>query len=99
MNSCLVLLPVWITAVYFVLAIVGFAGSQTAWGQRIALAAAVYIAAFSIVGQEFNRYWGLLITPLFCFGACARRGAGRSCRAAKLPLPWLGSSVRAADAR
>ena len=94
MNSCLVLLPVCITAIYFVLAVVGFAGWQTAWGRRIALAAAVYIAAFSIVGQEFNRYWGLLITPLFCFGAVhAPRALGDLCRAAKLPLPRLGSGI------
>ena len=94
MNSCLVLLPVCITAIYFVLAIVGFAGWQSAWGRRIALAAAVYIAAFSIVGQEFNRYWGLLITPLFCFGAVqAPRAFADLCRAAKLPLPQFGKGV------
>jgi hypothetical protein len=99
MNSCLVLLPVQLTAVYFVLAIVGFAGCQSDWGRRIALAAAVYIAAFSIVGQEFNRYWGLLITPLFCFGAVrAPRALADLCRAAKLPLPRIGRPVRAAKA-
>jgi hypothetical protein len=24
--------------------------------------------AFSIIGQDFNRYWGLMLAPLFCFG-------------------------------
>jgi hypothetical protein len=84
MNSCLVLLPVWVTVVYFVLSIIGFAGWQSAWGRRITLAACIYIAAFSIVGQEFNRYWGLLIAPLFCFGAVhAPRALADLCRAAK----------------
>ena len=69
MNSCLVLLPVWVTVIFFALSMVGFAGWQSAWGIRITLTACMYIAAFSIVGQEFNRYWGLMIAPLFCFGA------------------------------
>jgi len=85
MNSCLVLLPVWVTVVYFVLAIIGFAGWNTAWGRRITLATCTYIAAFSIVGQEFNRYWGLMIAPLFCFGAVhAPRALADLWRAAKL---------------
>ena len=63
------LLPVWATVVFFALAMIGLAGWQTAWGTRIALTACIYVAAFSIVGQEFNRYWGLMIAPLFCFGA------------------------------
>ncbi len=90
MNSCLVLLPVWVTVVYFVLAIIGFAGWNTAWGRRITLATCTYIAAFSIVGQEFNRYWGLMIAPLFCFGAVhAPRALADLWRAAKLPSNQL----------
>jgi hypothetical protein len=89
MNACLVLLPIWITVIYFVLAIIGFAGWRSDWGRRITLAACVYIAAFSIVGQEFNRYWGLLIAPLFCFGVVqAPRALADLLRAAKLPLAW-----------
>jgi hypothetical protein len=68
MNSCLVLLPVWVTVIYFALALLGFAGWQTAWGTRIGLAACMYVVAFSIVGQEFNRYWGMMLAPLYCFG-------------------------------
>ncbi len=89
MNACLILLPVWITAIYFVVAIIGFAGWRSDWGRRITLAASVYIAAFSIVGQDFNRYWGLLIAPLFCFGAVqAPRAISDLWKAAKLPLAW-----------
>jgi hypothetical protein len=68
MNSCLVLLPVWITVIFFALSMLGFASWQTPWAVRIALSACMYVVAFSIVGQEFNRYWGLMIAPLFCFG-------------------------------
>jgi hypothetical protein len=68
MNSCLVLLPVWITVVYFALSMLGLAGWQSAWGVRIGLSTCMYVVAFSIVGQEFNRYWGLMLAPLFCFG-------------------------------
>ena len=47
----------------------------------------MYVVAFSIVGQEFNRYWGLMIAPLFCFGIVRSPAAlGDLWRAAKLPL-------------
>jgi hypothetical protein len=88
MNACLVLLPVWVTVIFFALSMAGFAGWQSAWGMRIALTACMYIAAFAIVGQEFNRYWGLMIAPLFCFGAVRAPAALRDLwHAAKLPLP------------
>ena len=28
----------------------------------------LFAVAFSIVGHDFNRYWGLLVSPLWCFG-------------------------------
>jgi hypothetical protein len=97
MNSCLVLLPVGVTVVYFVLAVAGFASWRSDWGRRITLAAACYIAAFSIVGQEFNRYWGLMIAPLFCYGAVhAPRALADLWLAAKLPLPRLVGPVQTA---
>ena len=68
MNALLVVLPLWVTAVFLALAMIGLAGWQSAWGTRITLTACLYVAAFSIVGQDFNRYWGFLIAPLFCFG-------------------------------
>jgi hypothetical protein len=98
MNACLVLLPVWITVVYFVLAIIGFAGWRSEWGRRITLAVSVYIAAFAIVGNDFNRYWGMLIAPLFCYGVVnAPRALADLWRAAKLPmvLPTKQQAARA----
>jgi hypothetical protein len=39
------------------------------------------------VGNDFNRYWGLMIAPLFCYGAVnAPRALGDLWRAAKLPM-------------
>ena len=97
MNACLVLLPVWVTVIYFALAMIGFAGWRSAWGMRIALAACIYVAAFSIVGQEFNRYWGMMIAPLFCFGAVrAPRALADLCKAAKWPWPRLTHEIRTA---
>ena len=68
MNSCLLVLPQWVTALYFVAALCGLAGWHSPLGQRTGLSLCLYIVAFSIVGQDFNRYWGLLISPLACFG-------------------------------
>ncbi len=94
MNSWLVLLPVWVTVIFFALAMVGFGGWRTAWGTRIALTACMYVVAFSIVGQDFNRYWGLLIAPLFCFGVVRAPAALWDLwRAARLPLPQKNRAV------
>ena len=46
----------------------GLAGWHSPLGQRTGLAVCLFIVAFSIVGHDFNRYWGLLIAPLACFG-------------------------------
>jgi hypothetical protein len=88
MNSYLVLLPVFVTVIFFALSMLGIGGWQSAWGMRIGLTTCMYVLAFSIVGQEFNRYWGLMIAPLFCFGIVRAPAAlGDLWQAAKLPLP------------
>ncbi len=68
MNAYLVLLPPWITALYFAAAIFGLAGWHTPWGTRIGLTVCLYVLVFAVAGQKFNQYWGTLIGPLFCFG-------------------------------
>ncbi|MGA2034905.1 MAG: hypothetical protein ABSG68_21865 [Thermoguttaceae bacterium] len=68
MNSYLLLLPQWVTTAYFVAALFGLAGWHSPLGLRAGLTVCLFVLGFSIVGQEFNRYWGLLITPLLCFG-------------------------------
>jgi hypothetical protein len=68
MNAYLLLLPQWVTALYFTAAMFGFAGWRTPLGTRIGLTTCLFVAAFAVVGQNFNQYWGSLIAPLLCFG-------------------------------
>jgi hypothetical protein len=68
MNAYLLSLPAWATALYFLAAVVGFAGWNSPLGIRAGLAAAAFMGAFMIVGQEFNQYWGLLTNPILCLG-------------------------------
>ncbi len=69
MNVWLLLLPQWVTALFLAAALLGFAGWSRPAGQRIGITVAIYLAAFSIVGQPINQYWGSMIAPLLCFGA------------------------------
>jgi hypothetical protein len=68
MNAYLLVLPPWVTALYLVVAMVGLGGWSTPLGTRIGLSTCLYLAAFAVVGQSFNQYWGLLVAPLLCFG-------------------------------
>ncbi len=68
MNAYLLLLPQWVTAIYLVAALVGFAGWSTPLGTRIGVTTCLFLMAFAVVGQSFNQYWGSLIAPLLCFG-------------------------------
>jgi hypothetical protein len=68
MNAYLLVLPPWATALYLVAAMVGLGGWSTPLGTRIGLSTCLYLAAFAVVGQSFNQYWGLLVAPLLCFG-------------------------------
>lgn len=88
MSAYLLVLPRWVTALYFAAAMLGFAGWHTRLGERAALTAALYVVAFGIVGQDFNQYWGSMLAPLLCLGAAwfpaaltdlwraARKGSG-----------------------
>ena len=68
MNAFLLLLPQTVTAVYVVAALFGLAGWRTPLATRVGLTVCLYVAAFAVVGQSFNQYWGCLIAPLLCFG-------------------------------
>ena len=69
MNAWLLLLPQWVTALFLAAALLGFASWNTPAGQRIGITVAIYLIAFSIVGQPINQYWGSMIAPLLCLGA------------------------------
>jgi hypothetical protein len=93
-NSCLLLLPIWATVLYFVAAMLGLGGWDTPLGRRAALALCLFVAAFSVVGQDFNRYWGMMTAPLLCFGAVRAPAAlGQLWRAAD--MPWASREVPA----
>lgn len=68
MNAYLLLLPQWVTALYFAAGMLGFAGWNTPLGRRAGLTVCGFVLAFAVVGQEFNQYWGSLLAPLWCFG-------------------------------
>jgi hypothetical protein len=68
MNAYLILLPPWVTALYFAAAMFGLAGWHTALGVRMGLTTCLYVTFFAVVGQDFNQYWGSIIAPLLCFG-------------------------------
>jgi hypothetical protein len=61
-------LPQWTWAIYLPLSILGLAGWRGEMGTRVALTAAVYVAAFAVVGMPFNNYWGLIHGPLLALG-------------------------------
>ena len=71
MNAYLLLLPQWVTAIYFTACLFGFAGWNTSLGRRCGLTITLYLVGFGVVGQEFNQYWGVMIGPLLCFVARA----------------------------
>jgi len=77
MNAYLFNAPLWLSALYLPLALLGLAGWRGWTGARLALTAAAYVAAFAVVGQPFNDYWGLLDAPLFAFGFAAAPAALR----------------------
>jgi hypothetical protein len=68
MNAYLLLLPTWVSALYFAAGMLGLAGWRTATGLRTGLTVCLFVVAFAFVGQEFNQYWGCLLAPLWCFG-------------------------------
>ncbi len=69
MNAYLLLLPQWVTALWLPLALLAAASWNTPAGTRLGLSLAGYTAAFAIVGQDFNQYWGSTTAPLFCLAA------------------------------
>ncbi len=68
MHAWLIVWPQWIAALYFLAAMLGLAGWNTPLGRRVALTVCLYAAAFAVLGQPFNQYWGGLVAPLLCFG-------------------------------
>ena len=68
MHPYLFLLPVWLTAVLVPLTLLGLSGWRGPLGSRIGLTVGIYIFIFLFVGQEFNRYWGVVYVNLLPLG-------------------------------
>jgi hypothetical protein len=68
MNAYLLLLPQWMSAIYLALALIGFAGWNTAPGLRAGLTVCAFVAIFGFIGQPINQYWGSLMAPLLALG-------------------------------
>ena len=90
MNAYLLLLPQWVTAIYLGCALLGCATWNTPAGRRIGLAIAAYSIAFSLVGHDFNQYWGSLTAPLLCLAASRFPSTIRQLCRAVAPAPWTG---------
>ena len=69
MNIYLLLLPQWVAAVYLAATLVACACWNTPAGRRISLTIVGYSVGFSLVGNDFNQYWGSLTAPLMCLAA------------------------------
>jgi hypothetical protein len=67
-NVFLMPLPLWYTALILPVAVVGLAGMKGEAGQRIGLTGILYLAAFAVVGCNFNWYWGFIDAPLLAIG-------------------------------
>jgi hypothetical protein len=77
MNAYLFNAPLWLSALYLPLALLGLSAWSGAIGMRLGLTASAYVAAFAVVGQPFNDYWGLMYAPLLSFGFAAAPAAIR----------------------
>jgi hypothetical protein len=82
MNEWLFKLPAWVRALYLVVALVGLAGWRGDTGLRCWWTTAAYLAAFAVVGQPFNEYWGLLYAALLPLGIAQTPAAWRDLRQA-----------------
>ena len=95
MNVFLLALPPWVSALYLPLALLGLIGWRGMTGLRITLTVGAYLAAFAVVGQPFNDYWGLLCAALLPFGfVWGPAGIRDLTRAILQPVPH-GAALRA----
>jgi hypothetical protein len=68
MNDFLYAAPGWVLALYVSFALLGLAGWRSERGVLATSTVFVYLAAFCVVGNPYNGYWGLLFVPILPFG-------------------------------
>jgi hypothetical protein len=84
-NVFLMSFPLWATALFLPAACLGLAGMRDESGRRVALTIALYLAAFAVVGNPFNFYWGFITAPLLAMGLAHAPGAARELLDAAFP--------------
>jgi len=86
-NGLFFTAPLWVSAVFAPLAVLGAVAWPGQGGLRIGLTVMAYLALFSIVGQHFNLYWGAMFAPLMSVGIvwapAALRDLWRSARGSR----------------
>jgi hypothetical protein len=68
MNVILFHLPGWVAYLALVASLLGMTEIGDELGALLLGTTLLYLAAYAVVGQEFNGYWGLLYAPLLPFG-------------------------------
>jgi hypothetical protein len=63
-NIWLMLLPMWVTAIYLPVCVYGMFSLPKSIGQLVIPTVLAYLALFAIAAKPFNDYWGLMISPL-----------------------------------
>jgi hypothetical protein len=67
-NGLFLLLPVWVTALYLPLALLGLCGWSAKGAARMAAAVLGLLVLFACFGKPDNLYWGSMYTPLLALG-------------------------------
>lgn len=86
-NVFLMPLPLWVTALFLATACLGLAGMRGPSGSLVGLAGLVYLAAYSVVGNPFNFYWGFVDAPLLAIGVAHAPATLRGLIPAAFPRP------------
>jgi len=68
MHPYLLLLPIWVTAVIFPLAVLGLIGWKDPLFLRISSTICIYILIFAFIGRPFNMYWGTMYVNIVLLG-------------------------------
>jgi hypothetical protein len=67
-NGLFLLLPVWVTALYLPLALLGLVGWSAKGALRMAASVLGFLVLFACFGKPDNLYWGSMYTPLLALG-------------------------------
>jgi hypothetical protein len=67
-NGAFALAPLWVSAVYLPLALLGLACWEGESGRRVFATVLIFLGAFLIVGKPFDSYWGAVYTPVLMLG-------------------------------